>query len=97
MSLTEKIKKVSLRTAFGYLEKNPEENALKLRMPNFGRTISGARPRRRAAPPHPALRAERERRSPTCPNSSAPCRRAKSSWTATRFGSFPRSRPTPPS
>ena len=30
MSLTEQIKKVSLRTAFGYLEKNPEENAIKL-------------------------------------------------------------------
>lgn len=30
MSLTNQLKKVSLRTAFGYLEKNPEENALKL-------------------------------------------------------------------
>ena len=30
MSLSNQLKKVSLRTAFGYLEKNPEENALKL-------------------------------------------------------------------
>lgn len=30
MSLTNQLKKVSLRTAFSYLEKNPEENALKL-------------------------------------------------------------------
>ena len=30
MSLTDQIKKASLRTAFGYLEKNPQENALKL-------------------------------------------------------------------
>lgn len=30
MPLTEQIKKVSLRTAFGYLERNPEENAIKL-------------------------------------------------------------------
>ena len=30
MSLTEQIKKVSLKTAFSYLEKNPEENAIKL-------------------------------------------------------------------
>lgn len=30
MSLTNQLKKASLRTAFGYLEKNPEENALKL-------------------------------------------------------------------
>ena len=30
MSLSNQLKKASLRTAFGYLEKNPEENALKL-------------------------------------------------------------------
>ena len=30
MSLTDQIKKVSLRPAFGYLEKNPQEYALKL-------------------------------------------------------------------
>ena len=30
MSLTDQLKKVSLRTAFSYLEKNPEKNALKL-------------------------------------------------------------------
>ena len=30
MSLTNQIKKTSLRTAFGYIEKNPEQNAIKL-------------------------------------------------------------------
>ena len=30
MSFTNQLKKATLRTAFGYLEKNPEENALKL-------------------------------------------------------------------
>ena len=30
MSLTDQLKKASLRTAFSYLEKNPEENAIKL-------------------------------------------------------------------
>ena len=30
MSLTNQIKKTSLRTALGYIEKNPEQNALKL-------------------------------------------------------------------
>ena len=30
MSFTNQLKKTTLRTAFGFLEKNPEENALKL-------------------------------------------------------------------
>ena len=30
MSFTNQLKKATLRTAFGYLEKNPEENTLKL-------------------------------------------------------------------
>ena len=40
MGLTDQIKKTALKTAIGYLEKNPEENAPKL-MAWAGRTGGG--------------------------------------------------------